>query len=175
MKKTGLNRCIYDFSVDYDTIAVDDILDIRNYLMKKNDIAYMLALIKRCVFTGFAFSSTLTYINMLSCINMLCVPDVVKNLNVKVFNLMSRTNGTRHIARQETCKCKCRLNSSVYNNKQCWNDDKRRCECEELIDKGVCDKGFLWSPSDCECYKSCDFSKYLDYKNCKCKKRLIEK
>ena len=27
----------------------------------------------------------------------LCVPDVVKNLNVKVFNLMSRTNETRHI------------------------------------------------------------------------------
>ena len=27
----------------------------------------------------------------------MCVPDVVKNLNVKVFNLMSRTNETRHI------------------------------------------------------------------------------
>ena len=38
MKRTGLNRYIYDFSVDYDAIAVDDILDIHNYLMKKNDI-----------------------------------------------------------------------------------------------------------------------------------------
>ena len=38
MKKTGLNGFIYDFSVDYDAIAVDDILDIHNYLMKKNDI-----------------------------------------------------------------------------------------------------------------------------------------
>ena len=27
----------------------------------------------------------------------ICVPDVVKNLNVNVFNLMSRTNETRHI------------------------------------------------------------------------------
>ena len=27
----------------------------------------------------------------------LCVPDVVKNLNAKVFNLISRTNETRHI------------------------------------------------------------------------------
>ena len=27
----------------------------------------------------------------------ICVPDVVKDLNVKVFNLMSRTNETRHI------------------------------------------------------------------------------
>ena len=38
MKKTGLNGYVYDFSVDYDSIAVDDILDIHNYLMKKNDI-----------------------------------------------------------------------------------------------------------------------------------------
>ena len=35
----------------------------------------------------------------------LCVPDVVKNLNVKVFNLISRTNETRHIEWHETCKC----------------------------------------------------------------------
>ena len=38
-----------------------------------------------------------------------CVPDVVKNLNVKVFNLMPRTNKTRHIEWHEMCKCKCRL------------------------------------------------------------------
>ena len=37
-KKNGLNKYVYDFSVDYDAIAVDDILDIHNYLMKKNDI-----------------------------------------------------------------------------------------------------------------------------------------
>ena len=30
MKKPGLNGCVYDFSVDYDSIAVDDILDINN-------------------------------------------------------------------------------------------------------------------------------------------------
>ena len=38
MKKTGLNRYVCDFSVDYDAIAVDDILDIHKYLMKKHDI-----------------------------------------------------------------------------------------------------------------------------------------
>ena len=36
MKKTGLNGYVYDFSVDYDAIAVDVILDIRKYLMQKN-------------------------------------------------------------------------------------------------------------------------------------------
>ena len=38
MKKAGLNGYVYDFVVDYDAIAVDDILDIHNYFMKKNDI-----------------------------------------------------------------------------------------------------------------------------------------
>ena len=35
MKKTGLNGYVYDFSVDYDAIRVDDVLDTHNYLMKK--------------------------------------------------------------------------------------------------------------------------------------------
>ena len=73
----------------------------------------------------------------------MCVPDVVKNLNVKVFNLMSRANETRHIKWHETCKCKCRLDANVCSNKQRWNNDKCRYEYKELIDKGVCDKGFL--------------------------------
>ena len=38
MKDSGLNRYIYDFSVDYDAIAVDDILDIHKYLMKKSSM-----------------------------------------------------------------------------------------------------------------------------------------
>ena len=37
-KKNGLNGYVYDFSVDFDAIAVDDILNIHNYLMKNNDI-----------------------------------------------------------------------------------------------------------------------------------------
>ena len=90
----------------------------------------------------------------------ICVPDVVKNLNVKVFNLMSRTNETRHIEWHKTCKCKRRLDGSACNNKQRCNDDKCRCECKELIDIGVCDKGFIWNPgnSECDYYKPCDFS-----------------
>ena len=98
----------------------------------------------------------------------MCVLDVVKNLNVKVFNLMLRTNETRPIEWHKTCKCEYRLDASVCNNKQRWNDDKCRCECKELIDTRVCDKGFIWNPNNCECEcdKSCDIGEYLDYKNC---------
>ena len=48
----------------------------------------------------------------------LCVPDVVRNINFKVFNLMSFCDQTRHIKWHETCKYKCRLDASVCNNKQ---------------------------------------------------------
>ena len=39
----------------------------------------------------------------------------------------------------------------------------------------MCDKDFTWNPSNCECDKSCNIGHYLDYENCKCRKRLIDK
>ena len=54
----------------------------------------------------------------------MCVPDAVKNLSVKVLNLISRTNETRHTKWHETCKCECRLDASLCNSKQHWDDDK---------------------------------------------------
>ena len=38
MKKTGLHGYVYDFSVDYDNIDVDEILDTHKYLTKKDNI-----------------------------------------------------------------------------------------------------------------------------------------
>ena len=49
---------------------------------------------------------------------------------------MSKNNEIRHIKWHETCKCKCRLDTSVCNNKQRWSNDKRRFECKELSDNG---------------------------------------
>ena len=41
----------------------------------------------------------------------------------------------------------------------------------------MCDKGFIWNPSNCEsqCGKSCDVGEYLDSKNCKCRSKLVDK
>ena len=61
----------------------------------------------------------------------ICVPDVIKDLNVKVFNLMSRTNETRFIKWHEKCKGECRLDPIVCDNKQQWNKNKCRFECKE--------------------------------------------
>ena len=69
----------------------------------------------------------------------ICTCDIVKNLNVKVFKLMTLTNESRHIKWHESCKCICRLDPIICNKKQRWNKNKCRCECKKLIDKGVCD------------------------------------
>ena len=106
----------------------------------------------------------------------LCVPNVVKDMNVKVFNLLARINETRKVVWHETCKCVCRLTSAICNDKQEWNENKCICECtEDLIGKLVCDKGYMWNPStcSCECDRNCKAGKYLDYKNCVCRKRII--
>ena len=41
----------------------------------------------------------------------------------------------------------------------------------------ICDKGFIWNPSNCEreCDKACDVNEYLDYEHCKCRKKLVDK
>ena len=89
---------------------------------------------------------------------------------------MTLTNETKHIKWHETCKFICRLDKIICNSKQRQNKDKCRCKYKELIDKGVCDKGFTWNPSNCECEcdKSCSIGEYLDYSNCKFKKKLID-
>ena len=151
----------------------------------------MLVFIKRIFLTGLAFLSSLVSASPLSSISMINQACIVRleiiNLNsneptfyrfsIKTSKWTNETNETRHIKWHETCKCECRLDASVCNNKQRWNDDKCWCECKELIDKGVCDKGYAWNPSNCkcECDKSCDVGEYLDYENCKCRKRLVDK
>ena len=104
------------------------------------------------------------------------MPDIVKNVNVKVFNLLARINESKQMIWHETCKCICRLTSTVCNERQIWNKDKCQCECrEDLISKLTCEKGYLWNPSTCacECDKLCGVGQYLDYKNCTCRKSLI--
>ena len=85
-------------------------------------------------------------------------PDVVKDINIKEFNLMSRTNEKHHISWHEICTCKCRFDAIFCNDEQHWNNDKCRCECKELIRKGKFDDGFIWNPSICkgECDESRD-------------------
>ena len=107
----------------------------------------------------------------------LCVPDIVRDMNIKVFNLLARINKTRKVVWHETCKCACRLTSTVCNDRQEWNENKCRCECkEDLVSKLACDNGYMWNPStcSCECDRYCETGQYLEYKNCVCRKKIID-
>ena len=72
MKGTGFTDYVYDFSVDYYTIDVDDIKDIHKYLMRKNNIVQyeMLRFIKKYFFIGSLFLSSFISTTALSCISM---------------------------------------------------------------------------------------------------------
>ena len=106
----------------------------------------------------------------------LCVPNINKNVNMKVYNFLTRLNETRYVLWHGNCKCVCKLNSSVCNSKQSWNSDTCRCDCNEDF-AGIinCTKEYTWNPSTCECQcdMRCKPGQYLDHKNCVCKNKLI--
>ena len=106
----------------------------------------------------------------------MCVPNIIKEINMKVYNFLMRLNKTRNILWHESCKCVSRLNSSVCNSEQIWNSDTCRCDCDEDF-AGIinCTKGYIWNPSTCECQcdKWCKLSQYLDHKDCVCKNKLV--
>ena len=106
----------------------------------------------------------------------ICVPNIIKNVNIKVYNFLMRLNETRNVLWHECCICVILLNSSVCNNKQIWNSDTCRCACNEDF-AGIinCTKGYMWNPSTCacECDIWCKPGQYLDHKNCICKNKLI--
>ena len=77
-----------------------------------------------------------------------CVPDIVKNVTVKMFDLIALENTTKQIEWHERCKCVCKINQSVCSDKQRFNKTKCRCEC--LISKKY-DNDFIWNINDCEC------------------------
>ena len=106
----------------------------------------------------------------------LCVPGIVKRVNMQVYNFLMMLNETRSVLWHGSCKCVCKLNSSVCNNKQIWNSDTCKCDCNEDFASIInCTKGYKWNPSTCEC--QCDIwckpGQYLDHKNCVCKNKLI--
>ena len=85
-----------------------------------------------------------------------------------MFNPISRTTETRH-------KCKCRLDTSACNNKQNWIDDKCSCECKELIKVYVIKDLFgILIIVSVSVTNHVMMGEYLDYENCKCRKKLVE-
>ena len=127
MKKTRLTGYVYDFSAD----TVDDMKDIHNYLMKKNDIVKikMFSFIKKVFVLGLTFlSSSIT--GVLNCISM-------NNQECKVRPKIADINSNNPIFYPFSIKInKCSGNCNNINNsyaKICVPDTVNDIKLEYLI------------------------------------------
>ena len=84
--------------------------------------------------------------NVLS--SKICVPKETKDINVKVFNVITNKNDAKTIAKHISCDCKCKLNSTTWNSNstQKWNNETCQCECKNCC---TCKKYYSWKPSTC--------------------------
>ena len=46
----------------------------------------------------------------------ICVSSKMKNINVKVFNMITRTNKAKTMVKHISCNCKCNFNSTIFNS-----------------------------------------------------------
>ena len=79
------------------------------------------------------------------------VPGITKDVNVKVFNMITRRNEAKMLVKRISCDCKCKFNSSTSNSNQKWNNDKCQCESKKYR---VCKEDYNWNPSMCTCQNS---------------------
>ena len=78
----------------------------------------------------------------------ICLPDIIKNVIIKGFDLLSQKNVLRNIPFHKSCKCGCLLDEKVCNNKQKWNKEKCRCEYLKIKNSNI---GYSWNVSNCRC------------------------
>ena len=69
------------------------------------------------------------------------MPDSIKNISVKFFDLLSRKTVLKNVRFHKCCKCVCLLDEKVCNNKQKWNKEKCRCQC--LINEKCSNNSFF--------------------------------
>ena len=84
-----------------------------------------------------------------------CLPDIIKNISIKIFDLISQKNTLKNISFHQSCKCGCLLDEKVCDNKQKWNKEKRRCECLKI--------------------KKCGNNSFLKVANCSCEMKKVGK
>ena len=87
-------------------------------------------------------------------IKYVCVPNKTEDLNLSVFNIITRINESKTLTKHISCECKCKFDGRNCNSDQWWNNDKCRCECKK---RHVCEKDYVWNPATC----NCENGKYL--------------
>ena len=87
----------------------------------------------------------------------ICVSKKAKDINVKVFNMITNKNYAKAMAKYILCDCKCKFNSTTYNSDKKWNNKTCQCECKNYR---KCKKDCSWNPSAC-IYESSTYLKSI--------------
>ena len=83
--------------------------------------------------------NTLNYLS-----NKVCVPTKTKDLNLSMFNIITRINESKTLTKHISCEFKCRFDGKKCNSDQWWNNDKCRCQCKK---RHVYEKDYVWNPA----------------------------
>ena len=78
---------------------------------------------------------------------IICVPNRTEDLNLEVFNTVTRINEWKTLRKHISCKCKCKFDGRKCDSNQKWSNKKFRCECINLIKHHVCENDYIWNPS----------------------------
>ena len=68
-----------------------------------------------------------------------------KDINVKVFNMITNKNEAKTMTKHISCDFKCKFNSTT---KQKWNNETFQCACKNYR---TCTIDYSWNPSTCIC------------------------
>ena len=68
-----------------------------------------------------------------------CVPCETKDLNLNAFNIITRINEVKTLAKHISCVCQCKFDSTTCGSDQKWKNDKCQCECKKYP---ICKKDF---------------------------------
>ena len=85
----------------------------------------------------------------------ICVLNKTENVNLMVFNLITKTNEQKKLSifcqkKPISCKCKCKFDGKKCNSNKIWNNYKCRCKCK-IPRKDVCKKVYIWNPATYSC------------------------
>ena len=78
----------------------------------------------------------------------ICVAKETKDINIKVFNIITNKNEAKAITKLISCDFKCEFNSTICSSNQKWNNNACQYECKNYC---TCKKDYSWNPSTCIC------------------------
>ena len=88
-----------------------------------------------------------------------CVPSKTKEVNVNVFNIITKINEAKTNIEHISCVCKCKFNSAKFNLNQKWNNDICQCKSKRYC---TLKEDYSWNPSTCIFDKSKYFKSIAD-------------